>query len=288
MEPENSAFWTYDYPAVLVGMPAGDYHAVEAYSASGLKLIERSPAHYAHAGSRAPSRAMQIGTAIHCALLEPKRFEADYVCSGTDDRRASEYKQAVKSKGGDDDWVLTQPEWDKVVGMQAAAYAHPEARSVLNCPGEEELSVFAEDPETGLAIKCRPDKLAYGQTGPIIADVKKCQDARPEEFAKSVARYGYDLAAAHYIETYKAATDAKVVQYLLIAIEEEPPHGVMVYELPVEWLNYGLKRRNEALRVAAQCVESGEWPAYGEGIEQLDPPKWIAYQIDENEAEVKL
>lgn len=287
MDIENYGLWFKDYPALLVGMPNADYHDEPAYSASGLKLIERSPAHYAHAGTRSPSRAMQIGSAIHCALLEPDRFNNQYVCSGTDDRRASEYKQAVKSKGTDE-LVLTQPEWDKVVGMQAAAYAHPEARSVLNCPGEEELSVFANDPGTGLPIKCRPDKLCHLNHGPMIVDIKKCQDARPEEFSKSVARYGYDLAAAHYMETYEQASGYEVVQYLLIAIEEEPPHGVKVYELPHEWIKYGCKRRDAALEVAAQCVESGEWPAYDDGIEELEPPRWIASQIDDNEAEVQL
>lgn len=284
MEPTNASLWPGDVPALVAEMPNADYHDAQGYSASGLKLIERSPAHYAHAGSRTPSRAIQIGSAIHCALLEPERFERDYVCSGTDDRRASEYKQAVKAKGTDE-FVLTQPEWDKVVGMQAAAYANADAREVLQCDGEEELSVFAEDPDTGLTVKCRPDKLAHYYSGPVIADVKKCQDARPEEFAKSVARYGYDLAAAHYIDTFEAATGQRVYNYLLIAIEEEAPHGVMVYQLPEEWIDYGRQRRQQALLHAEQCDKSGEWPAYPEGIDVLMPPGWIAHQIEESVAE---
>ena len=284
MQPINAQDWAGELPALITGMPNADYHGADGYSASGLKLIERSPAHYAHAGDRQPSRAMQIGSAIHCALLEPERFEADYVCSGTADRRASEYKQAVKARGTDE-FVLTQPEWDKVIGMQAAAYANPDAREVLECPGHEELSVFAKDPETGLTTKCRPDKLAHYYSGHVIADVKKCQDARPEEFAKSVSRYGYDLAAGHYIDTYEAATGLKVYNYLLIAVEEEPPHGVKVYQLPEEWIDYGRQRRDSALKQAEQCDRIDSWPAYPEGVDVLMPPGWIAHQIEESVTE---
>ena len=56
-----------------------DYHAHPAISKSGLDLISRSPAHYRYRAPKEPSRAMEIGTAIHTALLEPDRYAAEYV-----------------------------------------------------------------------------------------------------------------------------------------------------------------------------------------------------------------
>ena len=74
------------------------YHAdTSAISASGLKLFMRSPAHYYAAYldpnrvERQPTPAMRLGTATHCAILEPTRFNAEYaVIPESIDRRTKE------------------------------------------------------------------------------------------------------------------------------------------------------------------------------------------------------
>ena len=76
-----------------------DYHAdTSAISASGLKLFMRSPAHYyatyldPNRIERSPTPAMRVGTATHCAILEPERFSAEYIAlpEGLDRRKEGE------------------------------------------------------------------------------------------------------------------------------------------------------------------------------------------------------
>jgi len=57
-------------------MAAEKYHAVDALSKSMMSKILKSPAHYRAAleEHQEPSKAMQMGTAIHTAVLEPHLY----------------------------------------------------------------------------------------------------------------------------------------------------------------------------------------------------------------------
>ena len=70
---------------ILENLTNAEYHASEGISASGLKLIGRSPLHYWAAyldpkrEPRVETPALKLGTAIHTAVLEPMRFADEYV-----------------------------------------------------------------------------------------------------------------------------------------------------------------------------------------------------------------
>jgi hypothetical protein len=59
---------------VNLDMPAEKYHAVDALSKSMMTKILKSPAHYRAAldEHQEPTKSMQMGTAIHTAVLEPQ------------------------------------------------------------------------------------------------------------------------------------------------------------------------------------------------------------------------
>lgn len=156
-------------PMMVIGMPNDIYHAHDSASKSALDLVARSPAHYKYAPPRETTRQMEIGTAIHTALLEPDKFASEYVLlRDVTDRRSSEYKAAIKEHPSER--VLTGSEADKVAGMQESVYANPDASSLLSQPGYRELSVFAADPETGVMVRARFDILTHdGQA----VDLKK-------------------------------------------------------------------------------------------------------------------
>ena len=65
-----------------VGMPASDYHKVEALSASGAKLLLRSPAHYIASKTtpREPTAAMRLGTLTHALILRHSRTRKKPSC----------------------------------------------------------------------------------------------------------------------------------------------------------------------------------------------------------------
>ena len=272
-------------PMLVLNMPNEIYHAwADSISKSGLDLIARSPAHYRYKEPRDATRNMEMGTAIHTALLEPERFKADYVLlRDVTDRRASAYKEATKVHPSSN--VLTGSEADYVSGMQESVYAHPQARQALKQEGCTEASLFVNDPVTGVLVRVRFDLLT--ESGEAY-DLKKCQDARHEAFARSLFNYGYHTQAALYQDAYEWATGKALSAFKIIAVEEKLPHAVMVYRIDDTAIAEGRRAYREALDTYARCVASGQWPAYEcADNEIIGLPEWVVRKM-ENEMEVIL
>jgi exodeoxyribonuclease VIII len=264
-------------------VPSAEYHSAPAISKSGLDLIHRSPAHYKYAPSREPSRAMEIGTAIHTAILEPERFKSEYILlENVKDRRQSEYKDAVKQVGSER--VLVSTEAAKVQAMQESIYANQQAAMILNMNGFSELSFFAKSPSTGVLCKCRFDFLTAGR---IAVDVKKTQDAQADSFSKSIANYRYYVQQAFYQDVFHWATGQHIEDFLFLAVEEESPNYSKLWRLSAESVTLGRLEYESDLDVYAECKLSDYYPMPNQDIEEISLPSWKLSQF-ENELEVEV
>jgi hypothetical protein len=256
-------------------MPAEEYFAVEAASNSGLKLIRRSPAHFKNPEpDKKDSRAKEIGSALHMALLEPEKYAKTYHVAEADLRTDAFYRGMAKDIGGS--VVLTRPESRKILGMQAAAYRNKRFAAYMAFPGRNELSVFTTDPETGVPMKCRFDRKGDSR---FAFDVKKCQDARGEEFVKPISNYGYFQQVAFYQHVWFCETGERIQEFPLIAIEEDSPHGVICHDLDEIALELGRIHYREALETYARCMDSGVWPAYADESEVTSVTSWMANEL---------
>ncbi len=94
--------------------------------------------------------------------------------------------------------------------------------------GRSEESFFWQDPETGLACKCRPD---YLRTDRILLDIKTTENASLEEFSRTLLKYNYHLSAAHYLDGVSAVTGQHCETFLIIACEKSAPYCVQVFEV---------------------------------------------------------
>lgn len=256
---------------IIYDMSNEEYHAHQSVSKSGLDLINRSPAHYYHAVRTEATRAMDIGTAIHCAILEPSRFETQYLLlRDVTDRRKSEYKEAVKQYGSE--FVLTGPEADRVVGMRESIRMNNRATMRLDAPGNAEVSIITKDPETGVAVRCRFDWLSL--CGNAV-DLKKTQDVRTDEFSRTVARYRYHVQAAFYSDVYEWETGERLQEFSFLAVEEHMPHANRIFILDDEAIREGRKLYRENLNTYARCLDSGQWPGITQDEDELlSLPMW--------------
>jgi len=262
----------------VLNMPNEEYHAYAGISKSGLDLIDRSPAHYAYRGSYETSRAMVLGSAIHAAILEPEHFHKQYMLlRDVTDRRASAYKQAAEQFGADN--VLTGTEADQVIGMQAAIQGDVNATSMLSLHGWCEISLFATDPETGVLVKCRFDKLTQCGLG---IDLKSTRDSRYSEFQRSIANYRYHVQDAWYRYVYKLVAGADLRDYKFLAVESELPHCCKIYTLDTESQLTGHKQAMRNLSTYAECLAANEWPAPDSADELMCLPAW-ALELDDEE-----
>ena len=83
---------------IVAGVPFGNYRAAAGVNVSSLKEFNRSPLHFKHAreNPKPTTSAMSLGTAAHCATLEPERFAAEFV-TWTGGRRAGKEWESFKT-----------------------------------------------------------------------------------------------------------------------------------------------------------------------------------------------
>lgn len=261
------------------GMSNADYHAYEGISNSGLSLVARSPAHYAYRSGYQETRAMDIGTAFHTALLEPERYAAEYMTvRGINDRRKSEYQQAKKIYG--DHATLTDNEGASVDVMVESVRNNPDANAVLSEPGHAELSAFVQDPETGILLRCRFDWIT--DTHRVI-DVKKTQDSRQRAFSRSVFAYRYYVQEAMYRHVFELIMGAQLESYQFLAIEEQPPCANVLYTLDDMAIMKGHQEYREALLAYAEAEKTNHWPAYGLHSDICSLPDWVMMDMLDEE-----
>lgn len=246
-----------------------EYHAHEAVSKSDLDLIHKSPAHY-KAARHEETQAMRFGTAFHCAVLENDRFNATYtVIEG--DRRTNVVKAAIKEAEAAGKIILTADDFNALMGMAQAVFKNPICAALLR-GSLKEHSVFAE--LDGVRVKCRPD--GWSTEKGVLFDLKSTEDASPEGFARTVAKYRYHVQDAFYRHVVASATncDADDLSFIFIAVEKKPPFAVALYQLDEMAALQGWVEARDDMRRYRDAQTSGKWCGYSPKIESLSLPRW--------------
>lgn len=255
----------------LQNLPEATYHADRtAVSKSWLDWIERSPAHlkaYLDGLNRYDSEEMDIGRMAHCLILEEDRFLKQFVAAPKVDKRttAGKEKWAEFEFNNQGKTLVTQDQYKLVFNIRDAVMRHSKAAALLR-NGEPEQTIVWKDPESGELCKARADWLRQN----AIVDIKTTRDARPSEFAKSIANYRYHVQAAHYEAGFN------LNRFIFIAVEKDPPFGVAVYFADSEMVKSGTEARARNLGSYAECKASGLWPCYAEQIQTIQLPRWAA------------
>lgn len=267
------------------GMPNEVYHSLPGVSKSSLDRIDRSPAHYRYAPTTESTRAMEMGTAIHAALLEPDLFRSEYlVLEGVTSRVRSEYKQAVKHRPAST--TLTETEGAKILGMQQAAYDDPHASKYLQAMRYTELSGVTGDPDKPDEWRrIRIDGFILSGDKYIALDVKKTQDARQDAFMRSLTNYRYHVQSAFYSDVFLEIVGEPLRAFVFLAIEEEPPHGCKLYVIEDEALKIGLAEARQGYSTYIDCLRSDHWPAYDSAPTTITLTGWALKQARDEHGE---
>lgn len=234
------------------------YHSKEntAIGSTILKKISGATLLHALSETQEVTDPMIMGSALHAAILEPETFEREFTVAPKCDRRTKEGKatwEAFCVEAGDKT-VIKEEQMELIQGMKDAVLSHPVARAMLS-GGEAEYSYYSIDPVTGEERKCRPD---YKKAGALI-DLKSTSDASFEAFAKQIINLGYDIQAAHYLDTHNESEkdQAPLEDFFFIAVENSYPHAVAVYRLPGQYIQAGREKAAKALKALSDFKKSG-------------------------------
>ena len=248
---------------------SGEYHRLpDSVSCSGLKHLLRSPAHFQAYLQQPFDDKPNLGTALHCAILEPDVFESTYAFYNGD-RRGKAFTAFEEENPGKA--ILSKKEWDSVIGMRNAVMVYqdfPLWQALQS--SKREMSVFWTDEETGVQCRVRFDSLLAPFS---IFDLKTTTDARPECFIKQAVRLDYDLQAAMYTEAARRFT-GELLPFNFIGLETEAPHGIWLMPAGQSMIDNGWAKFRKALALYKRCKETGHWPGYSNAITTLELPRY--------------
>lgn len=294
--PPDALYPSVEYPR---------YAAWDARRSSVLRAALRSAAHLRLADlaeEHDPTKATELGVGVHCAILEPERFERRYVRALRRGKRSTRIDKAAAAAHAleqlaDGREVLDDAQYDRCLAIRDALVRQPWRGALLDGPGVVELSALWSDDTTGVRCKTRADRvtLSYLRPGwstpaPVVVELKSAEDASEEGFRRSIAKYAYHLQARMQLEGLGAHDSATWVdpgtleprpeQYVWLVLEKSAPYAAALYSPSSEMLEAAGMRLRHALALWAECTRSGHWPGYPGEPQLIDLPPWEYRRMD--------
>lgn len=269
---------------IVFDKPEPEYHADRgSLSSTGAKTLLRSPKQFRYELDHPRQiSAGPLGTLTHALVLGTPITTTVKDWDG----RTKEGKARAAEVAAQGLDVIDQSDWNLAHDMACAVLSHPHANRLFNDPGRSEVSVYAEDPLTGVQMRGRFDRWRDDDT---IVDLKTTQDASPAGFARSVATFHYHLQDPWYCRLAEA-NGRPPDRFVFVAVEKTPPHLVGVYVLDDEAIRAGAILAQRALEVYRDCMEAealfgaSAWPEWGrptEVEETLSLPRWAHTEVED-------
>jgi hypothetical protein len=270
------------------------YFGIDALSNSALSAFERSPAHYIYqrANPIKPTAAMNMGSLIHCLILEEDKLplyfmildENNKPVKGKDYRTKEnkEWKDSHIEKAQKEDLILfTNEDLQTAYNVKEAVYNDPQARELIWCAG-----VSYESGREWTTNKGRSKfKGKLDIRHPMfLVDLKKTIDADPHEFHKVIFNRKYHRQGGTYLDgDADGHLDlANMKDFFFVAFEDEAPYGVSVHRLKPDVALRGYREYQDLTEQLQICIDHKSWKGYAfkapvgnDGIFDVNLPNWM-------------
>lgn len=230
-------------------------------SASDIKNFLNSPRYYQYKkheevkGEQADH--FRLGTAIHCAILEPHLFKSDYVVSPKFDGRTTIGKQqkADFEREAVGKSIIDVVEMGIISKIAENAMKNETLMELLK-DSHREISCYTIDEKTGLKIRLRPDSLSINKS--TITDLKSCLNSSKKGFTKDVYNYGYIITASFYSDFLGKDN------YVFAGLCKTEPYEVALYMLDDEKMEFGRSQYRMGLDLIKWCETNNFYPSYND------------------------
>lgn len=264
-----------EFEGLFPNMAPEIYRSIPRMSYSGLKNLALSAQHYKYFAShpQETTPAMELGTQIHCAVLEPAEFKRKYVSVPANmvgmNKNKTEWKNWVEEVENANREVLKDGVLDVANAVRTDETAGP-----LLTEGVAEVSAFWKDPDTFVGMKARADFLR--NDGRLI-DLKTTSVPMDRDaFERKVINDRWHWQAAAYLKGFSRAMNLlrPMTSFINIVVEVKPPYAVHVYELDEAAIERAWTDIQPLLEQYADCVRTGKWPGPTQGIQSAGLPTW--------------
>lgn len=279
-----------------------DYHAEKDYiSASAMKKLKVSPAHFKEEEVEPETDALIFGSAYHSFILEPDKFENEYyifddhvICEQLigdgykSPRQTKAYKEWETSEMRviGNKKVITKNIFDTIRSMKEKLMHHPYAKMLL-LNGENEQGYSGEIiTDVGpINVKFKPDKV--NEKKKLIIDLKTTFDASADGFTKHAADLNYHIQASFYSDLMELISgDNMAYTFIFIAQEKKKPYAFNLFECSPQFIAQGRYEYELLLMLYKYCLDNNYWPGYQVwcqnkyGLLELKLPAWSIKEIN--------
>lgn len=251
----------------IVDMTDVEYFGHAALSHSDAKLILDTPARYRwikdHPRPYTPH--FEFGHVVHTLVIG---VGPDiYVVEAADWRTAAarESRDSALARGFS---PILAPEFDEAKACADAVRLHPLAARLLDHLDHVEQAGIWLDGD--IERKAKLD----GVCGRFGIDLKTTVDASTDHFGRAAGKYAYATQQAWYEDALQACFDIPDPEFLFVVVEKHPPYLVNIIKLDRYDIELGARRNRAAIDLYRQCRDTDTWPAYGDGINTAQLPRW--------------
>lgn len=263
------------------GIPSEVYHMHPSTSNSQLGefLDNRELFHARYIAKTLPLKKqtaeMAFGSLFHDVVLFGLHDKAilvpESVLSKDGKRAGTAFKEFAEEHAGKS--LLLREDFTRLQNMVDAVSSHKIASKLLNFDDAAvEESIFWADATTELKLRCRPDVRRISM--PLLVDLKTTTDVSPKALATSVHNFGYNRQSVFYKEGAKLLTGVKH-DFMFIAVEKEPPHRVVCFDLHQRAIEKGYEDYRGGLDALAEAYRTNAWHSPGWNLPlSIDLPNW--------------
>jgi len=262
------------YPA----MSWDEYQSVKCLSSTMVSTRHRLT--WRHAQTEKPdSPEFLLGRAVHAFILQQELFAKMFMLMPgvegitTKDgkvpsapKMTSQYKERVEQARADNpDAELLEPEDMKRITTMGQN-VRDKCASLLDGV-QPEFSIFFSI--NGVECKSRLDGID-AKNGRIV-EIKTSYNVEPRAFAYDARKWGYGIQMAWQGLAVSSALKWTPTEYIIIAVESQPPHGVTIHRLSNAWISeMEIACLNYIDEFAKHCQHAVVWPEFDAGINVID------------------
>jgi hypothetical protein len=247
------------------------YNELPGIRSGDLRAIRQSPRHYRLSEAH-DSDGMRVGRIVHDVVAGADLESCCSVWRGGV-RRGKQWEIFVAAES---EPIITEAQEQSIRCMVNALQEHDVARELLSRPARKELVVTWE--HLGFPCKARLDSLT--EDGVILELKTDGKGIDERRFSQRMVELGYHLQFAWYQRGLVAA-DKLWSPVTVIAVEQNWPHDVAVYDIGEDTLQAGFDECREAIDKLQWCQKTGCWPGAHPGCTTLDLPPWYWKQAEQ-------
>lgn len=152
----------------------------------------------------------------------------------------------------------------------------------------KEVSIYGNDPATGLSVKIRPDALNVKENIGVdaIISFKTTSADNLSKFIYDSAKYSYELGEGMYQEVASHVTGREFKTTIMIMLQTVPPYLPAVFWWDADDLENGKYKYHNALSIIQECTEKNHFPGFDamaesgmKGIIKMKQPDWTKKEL---------